>query len=375
MSATNLTDLTERLEAFASSKIGTRPELLKSVAFPHDIWKALGDEGLMGLSVDPEFGGLGLDFVALSKATEAFASRAACPGMVTSWLGHNLMGRLLVQNIGTKAQQDEWLPRIASGEVTACVAISEPGAGAHPKFLKTKATRDNDGWVINGEKAFVTNGPIAGLFVLLAITGETDGRKEFSAFLVPGGIEGITIRPMDKPKIDFLRPAPHALIDFEDVRVSADSVLGPVGDGFEVVSKRVRHIEDAVGLGAASGNLMAQLRLLAACLNDEQKQDDDILEFFGNMIPRQKGLSVLAEDAAVCAAQDKGARAGGAAGALMGEAQKAINALVEAKAIETSEHFDLFTRDMSKSGNIARTARQIQARKNGAAWLEKNSHI
>lgn len=371
MSDTAFDDIADALKDFAATRIATRPELLKSDDFPFDLWKDLGDKGLMGLCVDPVFGGRGLDFVALSKATEIFAAHAACPGMVMSWLGHNLMGRLLVQNIGTEDQCQEWLPRIASGEVTVCVAISEPGAGAHPKFLKSTATLDGDSWVINAEKAFITNGPIAGLFVLLAITGEKDGRKEFSAFLVPRGSDGITIRPMEKPKIDFLKPSPHGLITFDDVVIPKDNVLGPIGEGFEVVSRRVRHIEDAVGLGATSGNLTAQLRLLAASLTEDQREDEDILEFFGTMIPRQKGISVLAEDAAACAAQDRGARAGGAAGALMGEAQRAINALVAAKHIKTSEHFDLFTRDMSKSGNIARTARQIQARKNGAAWLEE----
>lgn len=370
MSETNFDDITDALKKFATDRIATRPELLKSDDFPFDIWKDLGDQGLMGLCIDPAFGGKGLDFVALSKATEVFAAHAACPGLVTSWLGHNLMGRLLVQNIGTEAQRAEWLPRIASGEVTACVAISEPGAGAHPKLLKSTAALDGDGWVINAEKAFVTNGPIAGLFVLLAITGEKDGRKEFSAFLVPGGADGITIRPMDKPKIDFLKPSPHGLITFDHVKVPVGNVLGPVGDGFEVVSRRVRHIEDAVGLGATSGNLTAHLRLLATCLSDEEKKDEDVLLFLGQMIPRLKGISLLAQSGAEDAAQDRGARAGGAVGALMGEAQRAINVIVETKDIKTSEHFDLFTRDMTKSGGIARTARQIQARKNGAAWLQ-----
>lgn len=203
MSDSVFKEIVDALKTFGDERIATRPELLKSEDFPFDLWKELGAQGLMGLCIDPEFGGLGLDFVALSKATEAFAAHAACPGFVTSWLGHSLMGRLLIQNIGTGAQREEWLPRIASGEVTACVAISEPGAGAHPKFLKSNATLVENSWRINAEKAFVTNGPIAGLFVLLAITGEKDGRKEFSAFLVPGGSDGITIRPMDKPKIDF----------------------------------------------------------------------------------------------------------------------------------------------------------------------------
>ncbi len=373
MSEANFPELIERLETFAATRIATRPDLLTSDDFPFDLWKDLGRQGLMGLCIDPAFGGLGFDFVALSKATETFASRAACPGLVTSWLGHNLMGRLLVQNIGTEAQRKEWLPRIASGEVTVCVAISEPGAGAHPKFLKSTATLDGDAWRINAEKAFVTNGPIAGLFVLLAITAENDGRKEFSAFLVPGGLDGITIRPMDKPKIDFLKPSPHGLISFDDVVIPKDNVLGPIGEGFEVVSRRVRHIEDAVGLGATAGNLTAHLRLLAACLSHEQKEDEDILLFFGQMIPRLKGISLLAQSGAEDAAQDRGARAGGAAGALMTEAQRAITELVASKGIKTTQHFDLFTRDMAKSGNIARTARQIQARKNGAAWLESVS--
>ena len=363
-------DLLDRLSDFAHEHIHSRPDLLKSEDFPLDIWAELGRANLMGLAIDPAYGGLGLDFKALSKATEVFAAHAACPGMVTSWLGHNLMGRLLIQNIGTPEQKKEWLPQIASGKVTVSVAISEPGAGAHPKHLKSTAALDGDNWVVNAEKAFVTNGPIAGLFVVLAITGEDNGRKEFSAFLVPANLDGITILPMDKPRIDFLKPAPHAIIKFQEIRVPKEYVLGPIGEGFEVVSRRVRHIEDAVGLGAMAGNLQAHMKLLASCLDESQRSNEDVLEMLGQMIPRQQGLSLLAASGAEDAAADRGARAGGAAGALMKEAQGAINAIVESANITTSEHFELFTRDMSKSGNIARTARQIQARKNGLAWLE-----
>lgn len=286
-----------------------------------------------------------------------------------SWLGHNLMGRLLVQNIGTEEQKQTWLPRIASGEVTVAVAISEPKAGAHPKLLSMTANLKDGAYVINGEKAFVTNGPIAGLFVVLAITGVQDGRKEFSAFLVPGGSDGISIRPMDEPKIDFLKPSPHGRIKFEDVSVPAANLLGPLGDGFDVVSKRVRHVEDAIGLGSTAGNLEAQLHLLATCLSDEEKEDPDVLEFFGTMIPRQTGISVLAEEAARAIVEGRPPSAGGAAGVLMGEAQKAIAQLLSDKDIKTSEHFDRFNRDIAKSGGIARTARKLQAQKNGAAWL------
>lgn len=363
-------DLKKRLARFAAEKVRTRPDLLISEAFPFDIWEGLGKEGLMGLAIDPAYGGLGLSFAELSKATEDFAAAAGCPGMVMSWLGHNLMGRMLVQNIGTEAQKDEWLPRVASGAVTACVAISEPGAGAHPKHLTTSATRDGEDYLISGEKAFVTNGPIAGLLTLLAITDEKDGRKEFTAFLVPGDSDGITVRPMDKPKIDFLKPSPHGLISFDNVRVPEGNILGPLGDGFDVVSKRVRSVEDAVGLGGTAGNLRAQLTLLGEGLTEAEREDPEILEFFGAMLPRLAGLSTLAHQAALAIDEGRPPTVGGAAGALMGEAQRAIGALLDEKQLSTTEHFQRFHRDMSKSGNIARTARKLMAQKAGKAWLD-----
>jgi alkylation response protein AidB-like acyl-CoA dehydrogenase len=362
-------DLLQKLESFARTEIYPHPNLLIAEDFPLDIWKKLGDAGLMGLAIDPAFGGLGLGFDDLSRASGAFAKGAACPGMVMSWLGHNLMGRLLIQNIGTDEQKKGWLPRIASGEITVAVAISEPKAGAHPKRLTMTAKLNEGCYVLDGEKAFVTNGPIAGLFVVLAITGVHQGRKEFSAFLVPGGTSGITIRPMDEPKIDFLKPSPHGRITFKSVTIPAENLLGPLGDGFDVVSKRVRHVEDAIGLGSTAGNLEAQLCLLADCLSQDQENDPDILEFFGTMIPRLNGISVLAEAAAQAVVDGHPPTAGGAAGVLMAEAQKAIARVISDKDIKTSDHLDRFNRDIAKSGGIARTARKLQAQKNGATWL------
>lgn len=370
-----MTDLHTRLADFATLTIATRPELMESEAFPLDIWRGLGEAGLMGLAVDQAFGGLGLSFSDLSKAAETFAAHAACPGMAMSWLAHNLMGRLLIEGVGTQDQKEAWLPKIASGTCTVAVAISEPGAGAHPKFLTGTARRQeaSGGWVINAEKAFVTNGPIAGLFVVLAITGEADGRKAFSAFAVPAASPGITLLPMDKPRIDFLKPAPHAIIRFENVTVPQDALLGAEGEGFDVVSKRVRAVEDAVGLGSTAGNLRAHLGLLADCLSTDQREADEVTLFFGKMLPRLEGLSTLANEAARAVDDGRRPTVGGAAGALMAEAEEAIRRFVADNDIATTHAFDLFTRDMEKSGNIARRARDLAAQKAGRAWLARVS--
>lgn len=361
--------LLESLAAFAQSHIAVRPELMSTDAFPFEIWKAMGDAGFMGLAIDPAYGGKGQSFADLSKAAERFAANADCPGLVMSWLGHNLMGRLLVEAIGTADQKAEWLPTIASGEVTVAVAISEPGAGAHPKHLSARADLVDDHYEIMGEKAFVTNGPIAGLFVVLAITGEAEGRKEFTAFLVPGNAPGISIRPMENPTIDFLKPCPHGLISFDHVRVPADNHLGPIGEGFDVVSKRVRSVEDAVGLGASAGNIEAWLRLLARSLSDEDAGADETLAFFGDMLPRLEGLQTLAAEAASAVDEGRRPSVGGAAGALAAEARRAILAFASSHKLEPSPAYQPFARDMEKSGNIARTARRLQAQKVGAAWL------
>ena len=130
--------------------------------------------------------------------------------------------------VWTDGQKERYLPRRAGS--TPCFAVSEPGAGAHPKHLKTEAVRDGDHYIVNGKKAYLTNGPISDLILLMAITGVEEGRKQYSIFLVPRETPGI--EETEGVKIDFLKPSCHCGMRFTDVRVPADALLGPEGDAF-----------------------------------------------------------------------------------------------------------------------------------------------
>lgn len=356
----------ERAKAFAQAEIAGRGDLLASKEFPHDIWEKLGSQSLLGLSIAQTYGGVGLSYADLGLVAESFAEAACCPGMAMSWLGHNLMARLLVQEIGTQAQRDDWLPKIASGDVTTSVAISEPGAGAHPKFLKMTAERTGDGYYsLRGEKAFVTNGPIAGLFVVLAITAEVEGRKEFTAFLVPGDAQGLSRHPMDK-EIDFLRPSPHCRLIFDNVLVSETAILGEVGNGFETVSKKVRHVEDAIGLSVSSGNFAAEIgRLAEALAKSTGDVNDDAVAAIGTLAAKQVGLSHLARAAL---AELDGPESGeiiAAFRSFLRDAQALAGQLVEDFGINLPERDRLLMRDITKGLEIASRAHMIQNKNRG----------
>lgn len=252
---------------------------------PAELWRALADAGLLGL------GGGWRD---LSHACRDLAEAGGNQGLAMSVMAHNLVPRLHLQRLGTQAQQDQLLPGLARGEHGMAVAISEPGAGAHPKLLKTRATREADGWRLDGEKAYVSNGPLADHAIVLAITDEVDGRKQFSGFLVPLDAPGVS--RTEGVKIDFLKPMPHCGIKLEAVRLPADAIIGPEGKAFDAISLPMRRVEDAVGLGTTVGALRHELALVAQGLG--AAADDDDRARLGQLLETVDALAVLADTAA-----------------------------------------------------------------------------
>ena len=211
--------------------------------------------------------------------------------MVTSWMGRQLISRLHILGHGTPEQRQAYLPALVAGRSTPCLAISEPGAGAHPKHLTTEARRDGDAFVLNGEKAYLTNGPMADIFLVLAITGRTGDRKAFSVLIVPREAEGLQLT--EGVKIDYLRPSPHCGISLQDVRVPAANLLGPEGDAFDAISLPMRRTEDAVFAASKAGAIR---NILAAVCRDAPKLagDEDGLAVLGKLTAASRGLSALA---------------------------------------------------------------------------------
>ena len=279
---------------FARAQIADRRELYDETAdFPYGLWQAMGDAGILGLGIPREYGGGGADYRTLVLAGEALVQGGRNLGLAIAWLSHTLISRLIIHGQGNKAQRQQFLPALAAGQLTPSVAISEPDAGAHPKRLKSRAERGHSHWRLSGEKAWLTNGPIAGLYVVLAISDVVEGRKQFSAFLVPRDTPGLT--QTQAGAVDFLRPARHGGLRLDGCAIPNANLLGPEGDAFETISKPLREAEDAVALGTALGGRAAQLELLVRLLDSAQiTLSPEQLETLGALYAIQEAIRTIA---------------------------------------------------------------------------------
>ena len=285
-------DLAEVTALFARETLAPRDDLHELTDFPADVWQAYRDAGLTGVGLPAHYGGRPADWAEIARLGRILVAIGGNLGVATSWLGHVVMAKLHVLGLGSDAQKETLLPALASGTKRIAMAISEPGAGAHPKHLKTTATRQDDGYALNGEKTYLTNGPVADIFLTLAITGESDGRKAYSAFLVPRDTAGLTLTPTIP--VDFLRPAPHCGIRLEASPVAGAALLGHEGQALAEVSQPMRTVEDAVMAGAKLGALEFELRAAAAAADSRGRADDEaVLAALGDMRARLAGMAAI----------------------------------------------------------------------------------
>ncbi len=357
----------ELMASIARTHIAGRETLHQAETFPSEIWQALAKSGLLGLSVPIKFGGLGGDYRAVAGAAHALTEQGGNLGVTLTWLGHNLSARLHILQQGSAEQRQMWLPRLASGATSLAVAISEPGAGAHPKHLATVADRSGEDFVLNGEKAYLTNGPLAELFVVLAITGQAGGRKTFSALLVTRDRPGFTETP--GVTVDFLKPSPHCGIQLTDCRVPAANLLGEADTAFARISMRMRSIEDAMTCASLAGAARWQLNRFAPRLQDPVA--------VGELVAMASALDVLAEELARCLDRDdeKPERldqlTAGFRG-LLASLQSQLGARIKEDGIEVTPGETQMARDVAKSLDIAQSVHRIKAAKWGLELMKQD---
>jgi acyl-CoA dehydrogenase len=216
-------DVLAEVRGFVRGRVVPREiEIMDADAIPEDLRAQAAEMGLFGYAIPQEWGGLGLDLV---QDVEVAMELGYTSLAVRSMFGTNngIAGQVLV-GFGTDEQKQQWLPRLAEGEV-ASFALTEPGAGSDPAGLRTTATRDGDGWVISGNKRFITNATDADLFVTFArLRPAPESGPGIGVFLVPADAAGIEVGPKDAKMGQ--EGSRTAEVTFTDVRVGADALVG-----------------------------------------------------------------------------------------------------------------------------------------------------
>ena len=349
------------MRAFAASKVAGRD--LDREEFPHDLWRAMGEAGLFRLGLAERFGGSGGGYAGIAASEAALVELGGSLGFGLSWAGHQMTARWFIEGFGSEAQQQEWLPGLAAGRSTAAVAISEPGAGAHPKLLATTATAEGDQVRLDGEKAWVTNGPIADIFVVLAIARLDGERKRYGAWLVPRGAAGLELVAM-KP-LGFLRPSPHCGLRLGGVRVPAANRLGPVDTAYEAMALPFRDVEDTVGTAALTGALQHLLAKVAAAAEPGEAMAETL-----GAIAAQVAVMREAARAATAALDAQGPGRGEAAALTMGVRVMAAGLVQRIRGLGlAAAAIAPMLRDLDASFGIARGPRQARLRRLGMSLL------
>lgn len=364
--------LKKRVSHFAAEYIAPRPDLSTSEEFPFDIWQKMVEENLLGLSIPKEFGGSGKNFLSISAAGEALAGSGYNMGLTLSWLIHQMTARLFISGYGTKRQRELYLPPMARGEIIASFAVSEPEQGAHPAHLQTSAERKGDCFVLNGEKAYLTNGPIADLFIVLATTGIEAKRKRFTAFLVPADAQGLErTQPVRFP---FLRSSPHGGIILKNCSLPSSSIIGNEGCAYEEMALPFRVKEDVLLMGPMVGAMAGQIGLLAETVKKEKRGvEENLASNLGELRMTVDTLKIMAYEAA--AMLDRGSRQAELLSLTLyfrkvsEEFQKTFASVREKVSVPESETLNSLTNDLVGILPIGRNIAAIKQRKLGESVL------
>jgi alkylation response protein AidB-like acyl-CoA dehydrogenase len=198
--------------------------------FPRAAVKALGELGLMGVTVPPEWGGAGLDYVSYALALEEVAAGDGAISTVMS--GHNSVGCMPLLEYGTATQKEKYLKPMARGEMLSAFCLTEPQGGSDASALRTRATRTADGWILNGTKQFITSGSTADVALVFATSDPAAGKRGISAFVVETSNPGYKVARVEKKMGQ--NASDTCEIVFDGARLPADALLGPEGGGYRI---------------------------------------------------------------------------------------------------------------------------------------------
>ncbi|SDE39695.1 isovaleryl-CoA dehydrogenase [Kordiimonas lacus] len=267
--------LRETVARFARDEIAPRAEEIDTTnTFPSDLWQKMGDLGILGMTAPEEFGGADMGYLAHVIAMEEISRASASVGL--SYGAHsNLCVNQITKNCNAE-QKAKYLPKLITGEHVGALAMSEPGAGSDVVSMRLKAEKRNDGYMLNGNKMWITNGPDADVLMVYAKTDPDAGPRGITAFLVEKGMKGFsTAQKLDKLG---MRGSNTCELVFEDCLVPFENVVREEGDGVKVLMSGLDY-ERVVLSGGSLGIMRACLDTVIPYVHERTQFGKAIGEF------------------------------------------------------------------------------------------------
>jgi alkylation response protein AidB-like acyl-CoA dehydrogenase len=254
-------ELRDAVRAFAREALNDKLEQRDHAgAFPRDEWRKCAEFGLLGLPVPTSYGGQGQDLVTTTIAMEALGWGCRDNGLVFSLNAQMWAVQMPLAHYGSEEQKKTWLPKLVNGTCIGAHAITEPGAGSDVFSLSSRAVRKDGGYVLNGQKTFATNAPVADVALVFAYLQRDGQSPALTAFIVPRGTRGVTFgNPI--PKMG-LRTSPMGEVVLEDCHVPESARLGPEGGGMRIFNSAMEWERACI----FAGHLGAMERLLDDCI-------------------------------------------------------------------------------------------------------------